>query len=168
MKEKISIEDFIRSHREEFDHLTAPGHLWKRIQPSQVRELSIWKWTTVAASALLLISLGYIIGTRSGRQPDIAGWDEYQQTEQYYESRIREKMDRIKSLSVSEEVMSDIQVLDDVYLQLKAQLLEDPDANTQLLLNAMIRHHQQKLEVMEEILNRVDKYQPVEDANQEM
>ena len=101
-------------------------------------------------------------------RPDIAGWKEYQETEQYYESRIQAKMDKIKTLTVSDEVMGDIQVLDDVYQQLRTQLLEDPNADSQVLLSAMIRHQQQKLEIMEKILNRVDKYKTNEKEGHEM
>ena len=75
-------------------------------------------------------------------------------------------MEEIKALKVSDEVLADIRVLDDVYYELKTQLLEDPNADSQLLLSAMIRHQQQKLEVMEEILNRVDKYKSNEQGHQ--
>ncbi len=37
-----------------------------------------------------------------------------------------------------------------------------------MLLSTMIRHQQQKLEVMEEILTRVDKYPTTESKNHEM
>ena len=66
------------------------------------------------------------------------------------------------------QVLTDIQVLDEVYEQLRKQLLEDPNADTELLLSAMIRHQQQKLDIMEKILNRVDKYQSNESSNHEM
>ena len=112
--------------------------------------------------------MGYIFGIKAQAQPDIAGWDEYMEAENYYQSRIDNKMKVIRTLPVSEEVMNDIQVLDEVYEQLRKQLMEDPNANTQLLLSAMIRHQQQKLDVMEKILNRVDKYQKSESNNHEM
>jgi hypothetical protein len=75
-------------------------------------------------------------------------------------------MEEIRSLQVSDEVLADIRILDDVYYELKTQLIEDPNADSQLLLSAMIRHQQQKLEVMEEILNRVDKYKSNEQSHQ--
>ena len=168
MNKKSSLEDFIREHRAEFDDLKAPSSVWRRIDQRNPRVHHLWKWSAVAASALLLVSLGYIFGTQYNRTPDIAGWKEYQETEKYYESRIQTKMDKIKTLEVSDEVMADIQVLDEVYEQLRSQLLEDPNANTQVLLSAMIRHQQQKLEIMEKILNRVDKYKPNEKEGNEM
>jgi len=168
MNRRPSVEDFIRNHRAEFDDLKAPAGLWQQIDRRNPRVHYLWKWSAVAASALLLVSLGFIFGTRFQAGPDIAGWKEYQETEQYYESRIQAKMDKIKTLAVSDEVMADIQVLDDVYQQLKTQLLEDPNADTQVLLSAMIRHQQQKLEIMEKILTRVDKYKTNEKEGHEM
>jgi hypothetical protein len=122
----------------------------------------------VAASALLLIAVGYIFGIQTRSAPQIAGWDEYLEAEKYYEARIERKMDEIKTLPVSQEVMNDIQVLDEVYAQLRRQLEDDPDANAEMLISAMIRHQQHKLQIMEKILDRVDKYQTNENENHEM
>ena len=168
MKTRSTLEDFIRDHKSEFDDLKAPAGVWQRIDQSKPKVHHLWKWSAVAATALLLVSLGYIFGTSFHTGPDIAGWKDYQETEQYYESRIQSKMDKIKTLAVSDEVMADIQVLDDVYQQLRTQLLEDPNANPQVLLSAMIRHQQQKLEIMEKILTRVDKYKTNEKEGHEM
>ncbi|MEP6647468.1 MAG: hypothetical protein ABJC12_10280 [Saprospiraceae bacterium] len=168
MNSRPSLEDFIRQHRNEFDDLKAPDRIWKKLDHRSAGLHQFWKWTAVAASVLLLISIGYIFGSKISRGPDVAGWSEYKETEQYYESRIQSKMDKIKTLNVSDEVMGDIQVLDDVYQQLRAQLLEDPNANSQILLNAMIRHQQQKLDIMEKILTRVEKYKPNEKHSREM
>jgi cytochrome P450 len=152
MKRQDPLEDFIRDNRASFDDLKAPAGLWSRIEKKDKPVINLWKMTAIAASALLLVAVGYIFGIRAQAKPQIAGWDEYMEAEQYYQSRIDTKMQEIKALPVSEEVMNDIQVLDEVYEQLRRQLTEDPNANTELLLSAMIRHQQQKLEVMEKIL----------------
>ncbi|MEP6794708.1 MAG: hypothetical protein ABJB16_10310 [Saprospiraceae bacterium] len=168
MESRPSLEDFIRDHRNEFDDLKAPSRVWKHLDSKNPHVHHLWKWSAVAASALLLISIGYIFGAKYNGGPDVAGWKEYQETEQYYESRIQSQMDKIKTLAVKDEVTVDIQVLDDVYQQLRAQLMEDPNADEQVLLSAMIRHQQQKLEIMEKILNRVDKYKKNEKDSREM
>jgi hypothetical protein len=168
MRGNDRLEEFIRDNRASFDDLKAPAGIFDRISPPERPVHHLWKWTAVAASALLLIAVGYIFGLKTSARPEIAGWDEYQEAEQYYQARIDRKMEEIKTLPVGEEVMNDIHVLDEVYAQLRQQLLEDPNANTELLLSAMIRHQQQKLDVMEKILNRVDKYQKSENSNHEM
>jgi hypothetical protein len=168
MENRDRLEEFIRDNKSSFDDLKAPADVWDRIASKEKPVYNLWKWGAVAASALLLVAIGYFFGLKSYAQPEIAGWEEYQEAEKYYQARIHRKMEEIKILPVSEEVMKDIQILDEVYAQLRQQLMEDPNANVELLLSAMIRHHQQKLDVMENILTRVDKYQKSENNNHEM
>jgi hypothetical protein len=150
MKKQDSLEDFIRGNKGSFDDLKAPSGIWDRIDTKlgpEAKERPVhqmWKWMAVAASALLLVAVGYIFGMKAQAEPEIAGWEEYQEAEKYYQARIENKMDQIKTLPVSQEVMKDIQVLDEVYAQLRKQLMEDPDANAEVLLSAMIRHQQKK------------------------
>ena len=162
------LEEFIRQNRSSFDDLKAPASAWKKIEASQRQPKPLLKWYAVAASALLLVAVGYIFGMKSQSGPDIAGWEEYKETEKYYEARINVKMEKIKSLPVSEEVLADIKVLDEVYEQLRTQLLNDPNADAEWLLSAMIRHQQQKLEAMEKILDRVEKYNTNEKNDNEI
>lgn len=163
---KDSLERFIHENRDAFDDLKAPKGMFEKIMPQDRKVSPMWKWMAVAASALLLILSGYIVGMKSSPEARVAGWDEFQEAEQYYQSKIDSKMELIKTLPVSHEVMSDIQVLDDVYADLRKQLLEDPHADSKVLLNAMIKHQKQKLEVMDEILNRVEKYNKNENDKQ--
>ena len=160
------LERFIHENRDAFDDLKAPKGMFDKIMPQERGVSPMWKWMAVAASALLLIMSGYIIGTKSSPETRVAGWDEFQEAEQYYQSKIDAKMELIKTLPVSHEVMSDIQVLDDVYGQLRKELLENPNADSKVLLSAMIKHQRQKLEVMDEVLNRVEKYNNNENNKQ--
>jgi hypothetical protein len=168
MKSQDSLEDFIKNNRAAFDDLKAPQDLWERIDSKDRPTLHLWKWTAVAASALLLVAVGYIFGMKTQSKSEIAGWDEYLETEKYYQMRIDRNMEKIKSLPVGNEVMMDIQTMDEVYQQLHNQLLEDPNADTQLLLSAMIKHQQQKLEIMKKIVDRVSKYKTNEKENHEI
>ena len=162
---KDSLERFIHENRDAFDDLKAPKGLFEKIVPRERSVNPMWKWMAVAASALLLIAVGYIAGTKTSPETRVAGWNEFQEAEQYYQSKIDAKMELIKTLPVSNEVMSDIQVLDEVYGQLRKQLLEDPNADSKVLLHAMIKHQKQKLDVMDDILNRVEKYKKNENDN---
>jgi len=160
------LEQFIRTHRESLDDQRAPAHLWHRIDrelhPGEVRVHRMWRWAAVAASGLILLMSGYLIGTRTPAAPPIAGWSEYQETECYYQTRIAQKMDEIKQVGAEPEVLADMQMLDEVYQDLRRQLFDDPNADPQWILSAMIRHQQQKLEIMEKILTHIDKYKPNE------
>ena len=162
---KDSLERFIHENRDAFDDLKAPKGMFEKIVPRDRTANPLWKWMAIAATALLLISVGYIAGTKTNPETRVAGWNEFQEAEQYYQSKIDAKMELIKTLPVSNEVMSDIQVLDEVYGQLRKQLLEDPNADSKVLLHAMIKHQKQKLDVMDDILNRVEKYKKNENDN---
>jgi hypothetical protein len=139
--------------------------LFNKIAPIQHQVHPLWKWMAVAASVLLLLSVGYIAGIKSSPGARIAGWTEFQEAEQYYQDRINVKMEEIKSLPVDAQVLTDIQALDEVYAQLRKQLLDDPHADSRLLLSAMIKHQKQKLQVMDDILNRVEKYKNTTNDN---
>lgn len=165
-----NLEDFIKSNKDSFDDLKAPSSVWKGIERRMEPKVHhFWKWSAVAASALLLVAVGYIFGMRSQVTDTIAGWDQFEEAERFYQSRINVKMDKIKALPVSDEVMADIKVLDEVYLQLREELLRDPNADANVLLATMIKHQQQKLEVLDKILDRVNQYEPSEsNTNHEM
>jgi hypothetical protein len=126
-----------------------------------------WKYAAVAASVLVLLLAGYTFGSRQSQQ-HAERWGEYEEAEKYYTTRVQEKMALISTLGVGDEVLSDIKVLDDVYHQLRAEMMDDPNADPQILLSAMIRHQQQKLSIMEKIVNRVDKYKSNEEGNREI
>ena len=140
-----------------------------------MRRLKTVRILRAIAAALLLLITGAVGGRLVGykQASDATALleqtaPEFLEAEQYYQDRIARKMEKIKTLPVGQEVLTDIQVLDEVYEQLRKQLLEDPNADAELLLSAMIRHQQQKLDIMEKILNRVDKYQSNESSNHEM
>ena len=155
---KDKLEQFIRQHKSDFDDLKAPKGLFDKIVPVERKVHPLYKWVAVAATTLLLISVGYIFGSMQRNPESIAGWKDFQEAEQYYQGRINVKMEEIKSLNVSHDVMNDLEVLDEVYGQLKNELNKDPNADAKVLLSSMIRHQQQKLKMMDEILERVEKY----------
>ena len=158
MKEKDPLEEFIRSNRESFDDLKAPARVWKRIGKRSAPVHHLWKWSAIAAGALLLLAVGYIMGNSGNRMYHSQEWAEYQEAEQYYQTRVNQKLSEVKTLPVSDQVLTDLQMLDEVYEELRKQLLEDPNASPQVLLAAMVKHQQQKLDVLEKIINRLNKY----------
>lgn len=162
------LEQFIRDHKEALDHLKAPEGVWDRVAPIRKAVFPIWKYTAIAASGLLLIAMGYILGMRTQQAPMDESYSELKEAEQYYQSRINQKMEQIKTLPVHDEVISDLQVLDEVYEQLRKEMAQDPNTKPERLLSAMVRHQQQKLDIMEKILERVDKYQNNENHKREM
>ena len=113
------LEEFIKQNRSSFDDLKAPADMWHKVRPYKLRLVhASWKWIAVAASVLFLITAAFMAGSYQGRKDGMA-WKEFETTEQYYTQRVSAKMEQIRLLGVGEEVMSDIQVLDEVYHQLR-------------------------------------------------
>jgi hypothetical protein len=168
MEHKDSLEQFIISHRAAFDDKKAPAGVWAKLDKKDAPVHHLWKWSAIAASALLLMAIGYIIGDHMNAGNQTARWAEYQETEQFYQTRINQKMDEVKALPVSHEVLNDLQMLDEVYDELKKQLLADPNADANVLLMAMVKHQQQKLDVLEKIINKMNKYNKNENRNHEI
>lgn len=168
MENKDSLEKFIAGNRAAFDDKKAPPGVWSRIDKREAPVHHLWKWSAIAASALLLIAVGYIMGDRMNTNNQTPAWAEYQETENFYQVRIDQKMDEVKALPVSNEVLNDLKMLDEVYEELRKQLLADPNADASVLLMAMVKHQQQKLDVLEKIINRVNKYNKNENKNHEI
>ncbi len=167
MSNKDSLEKFITTHRASFDDLKAPAGVWDRMDRKKTPVHHLWKWSAIAASIMLLVAVGYIMGGMHANSR-VDGWAEYQETQDFYQNRIDQKMDEVKALPVSDEVLSDLKMLDEVYAELKKQLLEDPNADANILLMAMVKHQQQKLEVLEKIISRINKYKTNENNNHEI
>jgi hypothetical protein len=165
-----NLEKYITDNKAAFDDLKAPPSVWKGIERKlEPKVHHIWKWSAMAASALLLVAVGYIFGMRSSATDTIAGWEQFEKAEEFYQSRINVRLDKINALPVSDEVMADIKVLDEVYQQLREELLRDPNADAHVLLATMIKHQKQKLEVLDKILDRVNQHEPSEtNTNHEM
>ncbi len=168
MENRDLLEKFISSNKAAFDDLKAPDAVWARIDRKDRPVHQMWKWSAVAASALLLIAVGYILGDRADATPQSSGWAEYQETENFYQARVNQKLDEIKTLPVSDQVRADLKMLDDVYDELRKQLVADPNADAHVILTAMVKHNKQKLEVLEKIINRVNKYNKNENQNHEI
>lgn len=168
MEKRDSLEKFIVDHRASFDDLKAPAGLWDRIDKKDAPVHHLWKWSAIAASALLLIAIGYIMGGRMQTSGQTAVWAEYQETEDFYQTRINQRMNEVKALPVSSEVLSDLKALDEVYEELRQQLLNDPNADASVLLMAMVKHQQQKLDVLEKIISKMNKYNKNENKNHEI
>lgn len=168
IKNRDPLEEFIRSNRASFDDLKAPPRVWKRIDKGSAPVHHLWKWSAIAASALLLLAVGYIIGNSGHQGYHTQEWAEYQEAEKYYQTRVNQKIKEVEKLPVSDQVLNDLQMLDKVYEELRRQLLEDPNADPQVLLAAMVKHQQEKLDVLEKIINRLNKYNHQKSENHEI
>lgn len=163
---KDNLEDFIRNNRESFD-LDEPGsHLWLNIEkelPGKKR-LRLLNISGIAASVLLLISIGYFMGVnQKGHElsSDIfASEEQYQdfnEAQNYYTETIDTRMQQVKNIGVEDEVWNDLKQLDEVYEELKSEMLNSQFKDKDMLINLLINNYRTKIEILERIIDKSNK-----------
>ncbi len=170
------LEDFINSHRGEFDTQSPPEGLWNNIDAQLGKQKKPFNWSLYIkrAAAVVIIAVSSIAAYEywiDEEVPEIAIQtietpvqqdnllpDEVEEAEQYYTSQINDRYNELnKYAALYPEVKQDIQVdmaeLDSAYTDLKKDLKEDL-ANEEII-EAMIENYRLKLEILEEILEQL-------------
>jgi len=160
-----NLEKFILENRADFDQEVPPLKVWAHID----RELDakkpvriVWmKYVRVAAAAAVLIAVSCYIGFQAGSQVETAQAlsdfsPEHAEMERYFNEKINEKMAKLVSYQQDEHVRPDLQELDLVYDELKAELKEAPMGGEQKVIEAMINNYQTKLDILEHVLEKVN------------
>ncbi|MEP2023801.1 MAG: hypothetical protein ABJH98_03885 [Reichenbachiella sp.] len=175
MKDKL--EDFIISHKTDFDDLEPRKDTWEKIQkeitPSEQKKDYVWLWKA-AAVVFLCISVGLAV-ERSLFSEDESVADvnvisknktaELNEVEGYYTQLISQKRMEIKSVIdknglVDVELLKDMEQLDQMYTSLKKDLKRNQ--NDERLINAMIQNLQLRVEILNKqlrILERISKHE---------
>ena len=83
---------------------------------------------------------------------------EYREVENYYVSQVKFMQNEFTSLDLSnpdqkEIMMQELASMDSVYVELQKELRANP--NDQRIVDAMIKHYQQKIDVMSYILEQL-------------
>ncbi|NJL12213.1 MAG: hypothetical protein HC913_03875 [Microscillaceae bacterium] len=182
MKKELSdkqLEDFIRQHREDLQHqfVPSPG-LWnkleKELHPKAPRLITI-RYThlrNLAAFVLLCLAIGLGLwwskSAPSENAPSLslaALHPHLAEAEQYYSRVIAEKRAKInhyplEQMGLYDEFQGDLNELDEMYRQLKTELLQGPAPES--VQDAMIQNLQMRLRVLNqqlEVLEKMKDYQ---------
>ncbi|MCG8306741.1 MAG: hypothetical protein MI975_05060 [Cytophagales bacterium] len=169
MKDELKI--FTGKHREQFELYTLDlDDAWQGIEEKldAINKRSIhvswWGMAKVAAVVLCTLTIGfgfYLNNQRMSRNENGISLhnisSELADTEAYYSSQIREKMELIELQSgeVDPEVLGALEILDDDYKSLKKDLNDYADSEE--VINAMIEHYRLKLSMLEKILEEIQK-----------
>lgn len=129
---------------------------WKELDvrlgvTDHTRKLRIWKSLAVAASLLLIASLGFIF-LQSGHSVGLP--TELVETQMYYQQQIDQKVELVKQMSGSEQLVADLVQLDQTFESLQADLKDD--VHNEVVITAMIDNYRLKLQVLEEILRELE------------
>ncbi len=158
------IDKFIEDHRSEFDDKIPDRSIWLSVESELnkkekkgIFQLRPWK---IAAGVILVLGSGILIGLNlqsKGNNIDYARSPELMQfkdTETYYRTQVNLKLDEIRDPSSKANVSQDLKQLDEIYLQLKEEIIKSGYTNSDMLIQAMIENHKTKADILENILNK--------------
>lgn len=161
-----NLEKYVAEHRHEFDTLEAPTHGWEAVSASlaqqKAKTYSLYRIAAVAASAVVVLGVGLLMGLQLGHQGSGTGdygLQEFSHAESYYAGQFRVKWAEFETLGGPEanSVAQDLEQLDAVYNELKTELLQHPELNTQRVVDAMIENYRTKIDLLETVLDKTKK-----------
>lgn len=160
-----NIEDFIRQHKSEFDSDIPDNRVWGRIEnrlesKDQSKVIIMWA-TKIAAAFIVVLVCGVLLGIMISRQtpnnieysasPEL---QKFKETESYYQQQVSLKLGQLQDSNTKSTVEEDLQNLDEIYQQLREEMIQSNYSNSDILINAMIKNHKTKVEILENILEK--------------
>lgn len=168
---KDRLEEFVRSHREEFDLFEPSDKLWEKIAQDIKPQPKI-RWTyylSRAAVVAVIISATLVAqrlfteqkAKRSAEQTAEVKIDipELREAEMYYTGVINSKLEEVKPYFIDhpyleDDLEMDMSELDSIYISLKNDLKDD--VANQEVLDAMIQNYRMRISILEEMLEYLE------------
>jgi len=157
------LEDFIRNNRAELDIDEPSANLWKGIEehiPSQ-KKRKLWTTMGVAASVMILVVAAYFLGmnntSSSLDERSFASemqFQEFEEASEYYTTTINHKFSQAKDAGMDDDILNDLKQLDEVYNELKEEMLTTEYQDKEFLINLMINNYKTKINILERIINK--------------
>ena len=162
---KNKFESFVKENKSAFDLKEPRQELWYEIDKKIPRKkgFRIFRMNImgIAASVVLLlglgIAIGFIIQVNSSENLFYAQSSEYgnfPEVEKYYLMQIKDKTSELEEMGVKNSIEENLEQLDEIYAELREEFLYTEDKNKEVLINAMIRNYQTKIDILELILGR--------------
>ncbi len=156
------LEDFIRNNRKDFDIDDPSPMVWdsinKELHGRPKRRL--FSIIGIAASALILVTAGYFMGSQNNQEIESTlfaneeQYQEFKEAEVYYTNTISSKMTEVEDLGVESDVLNDLMQLDEVYQELKEEMLAAEYKDKEVLVNLLIKNYQTKIAILEKIIGK--------------
>jgi len=172
MKQR-KLEEYIERHKAEFDSESPPAMVWMNLEKelnleneqverkTLVREVgrnNIFRMMQVAAMFIVVMGVGLIIGMQINSGGNVYGQpqlQEFVEAEKHYNNKIDNMWTAVKSSGLhTNNVEKDLQSLNEVYHELKEELLNGNGDNTNEVVNSMINNYRTKIDLLETVLNK--------------
>ena len=160
--EKDWLESYIASNRSDFNQEEVPARLWSKIEQNLTKEskpsrrifLPILMQVAAAVTLILCvgIGIGYYLSTgpQINENPEIA---EYLKSEPYFQQLVGHKLAAVSEIDGNTKALkAEIDQLDARYQELKYELLQNPNANQDILIKSLIQNFQIRITLLEKII----------------
>lgn len=164
------LKEYINNNRKAFDTAEVSEGLWERIEKGLEQDGEIpfrpkpWFKMGIAASVIMLLSLGYLAGKYSNpiqENKEIIGLSPKYGAEMVrYTSFVEERKKQLNTFqdvnpSLVQEFSEDLKALDDSYGKLKSELPNNP--NQEIILDQMIENLNWQIELLDRQLDVIKK-----------
>ncbi len=155
-----NLEKFVRKNRDQFDTEYPRDKVWANIH-REVKAQNTGRritWYRYAAAALILVSLGAGIGLTIGNKQNnsqIMVQQQIEDSEKKYTQLVNNKLNELSAYDFDQKLLTDIELLDQIHMELKEELIKNSGANSKVVIQAMMQNYQAKLTALERILTKV-------------
>ena len=169
MEQRDQLEQFILDRRDAFDDavpgLKAWGEINKELDRRKHKKLILWRAVGVAASVLILLMSGALMGRHYTQQqyaeaPLEKVAPQYAQLEKQYQEEINQKYAQLASFNKVGVVDQDLALLDEVMKELKEELLVAPRGKEMEIVESLLNSYQAKVAILERVLERIQPTSP--------
>lgn len=163
------LEGFVLGNRSAIENRKAPPSIWNEIEKDLERDdrranrAKIFRISRMAAAACFLLIVGTLFGIQynknQGSDTESALNEmlpQYQEMNDFYQGKIDQRLIQLANHNVDQnQVDQDLQQLDDVFEELKLELLSSDHKNNEAIINAMLKNYQTKVSILERVLDKV-------------
>ncbi len=162
------LEEFVKAHREEFDHLEPSPTVWEKIQGNQQKTkkmfLNRYIFRAAAVIAIVVISSAIFINQgifKNGKMSHINNPEirELLETEAFYAHQVSGKMNEIRKCyntfpEIKDEIEGDLIELESMYKVLKSDLKDN--VSNKMVIEAMIENNRYRLKLVDSVLDQIN------------
>ena len=152
----MKLEDFIKQNREAFDTEMPSAEVWAQIEhrlhPSQQgSRIPLYGMLSIAASFTILIVAGLFFAYSMGKTEGQEFAMEKMELQRYYQQQIDQKMTRLASYGLEDDVRRDFDALDQQLINTRPLNEDEKEAQ----LRAIIKNFETRISIIEKVLDHV-------------